>query len=116
MKKLLFGLFLVGILLTSTVCFAAHVSIGTSGTPGNVELIRIYIDPYGHPLEETERLLAEQDVISKLTVNEKIYFSEEERIKDKLQQNYDIEDVHKDGKDFWKCTPKNPKNILVRKS
>jgi hypothetical protein len=35
---------------------------------------------------------------------------------DQLQQNYDVEEIQKDGKTFWKCIPKNPKTIQVRKS
>lgn len=115
MKKVLFIVGLLGALLLTSICSAASVSIGTSGTIGNVELIRITIDPYGHPLENTERLLTEQDVINRIT-SQKIYFSEQERIIDQLQQNYDIEEIQKDGKTFWKCTPKNTKTIQVRKS
>ena len=29
--------------------------------------------------------------------------------------NYDVEEIHKDGKDYWKCTPKNPKAVQVKK-
>jgi hypothetical protein len=115
LKKILFIIGLLGGLFITSVCMAENVSVGTSGTPGNIELIRIYVDPYGCPLEKTETVLSERDAIDRLT-SEKIYFSEEERIMDQLRQNYDIEEIHKDEKDFWKCTPKNPKTIQVRKS
>lgn len=114
MKKLLLSLFLIGSLFLMPVCLAAQISVGTSGTLDKIELIRISIDPYGHPIEDAEKLLTERDVISKLTG--KVYFSEEERLLDQLQQNYSIEEVQKDGKHYWKCTPKNPKTIQVRKS
>jgi hypothetical protein len=113
-KKIVFVVGLVGALFVSSLCLAANVSIGTSGTPDNIELIRIYIDPYGYPLEKAETLLAEREAIDRLT-SEKIYFSEEERMIDQIRQNYDIEEIHKDGKDFWKCIPKNPKTVVVKK-
>lgn len=99
------------------VCFAAKVSVSTAEI-GDVDLIRIHIDPYGHSIAETEILLAEQEVLNRYS-SEKIYFSEEERRLDEIkqvQQNYDIEVLTQDGKTYWKCTPKNPKTIQVKKS
>jgi hypothetical protein len=109
LNKILFTICFIGVLFTSGSCMAGNVSVGTSGTPGNIELIRIYIDPYGHPIEDTEMLLAEREVLDRLS--EKIYFSEEE-----IKQKYDVEEISKDGKKFWKCVPKNPKTVTVQKS
>lgn len=115
MKKIIFVISLIGTLLLTNVCLAANVSVGTSGTPENIEVIRIYVDPYGVPIEDVEKESAEREAIDRFT-SEKIYASEEERIMDQLRQNYDIEEIHKDGKNYWKCTPKNPKTIQVKKS
>lgn len=108
-RKIILCLGLMVVLLSS-VCLAARVSVGTSGTPGHIEFIRIYIDPYGYPAEDTELIATERDVIDKIT-NKKVYFSEEERIRDL----YDVEELTIKGKSYWKCTPKNPKTIVVEK-
>lgn len=117
MKHIKFTLLLVCVaVLFSSQCFAARVSVGTSGTFDKVESITITIDPYSVSPEEAEKELAERQAIDKI-YNTKIYFSHEEYVRDqqekakKILETYDVEELQKDGKYFWKCTPKNGKDL-----
>lgn len=95
----------------------ADVSVEEIDT-GDIVLVRVRVRP-----DEKDRVtadnvgvaLAERRAIDELT-GTKVYFSEADRIYDELKEKHTIEEVEKDGKKYWKCTPKNPKTITVKKA
>lgn len=108
----------VSMLILSQVCFATRVSVGTSGTTERIQSITITIDPYKVSSEDVDTALAERDVIGRI-YNQKIYFSEEEHLRDvqakakAIKEKYNVEEIQKDDVSYWKCIPKNQAELTA---
>lgn len=92
---------------------AETIKVDTIGLK-DISSITITINPY-LDWEANKRQIAEDEAIKKYTSG-KVYFSKAEEIYDKLKGDYNIQEIVKDGQDYWKCIPKNPKTITVEKS